>query len=150
MSRNLKKVYRKFVKFELSKVRGVSLIVKVLRLLCSESSTHQKFWAYKFSNFQRYPMTVVFLYKHIKQRYNITLDSRALLRSTGIFKEAATTTVKTSDAKGVGTRFEMREVVLTFWPCPSDLSEKREKIKPWRIEGDYNIPDRISGISFQR
>ena len=59
-------------------------------------------------------MTVVFLYKHIKQRYNITLDSRALLRSTGIFKEAATTTVKTSDAKGVGTRFEMREVVLTF------------------------------------
>ena len=68
---------------------------------------------------------------------NSTLDSGALLLSAGIFeKAAAATTGKKSDAKGVGTRFEMREV--TFWACLSDLSKNEKKIKPWRIEGAPN------------
>ena len=34
---------------------------------------------------------------------------------------------KIATQKGIGTRFEMREVVFTFLACPSDLSEKLEK-----------------------
>ena len=54
-----------------------------------------------------------------------------------IFKEAATTTTagKQSDAKGVGTRFEMREVLFE-----RVHSEKREKKKkPLRSEGGFEI-----------
>ena len=40
-------------------------------------------------------------------------DSRVLLLSTSIFKQAASTTDgKIATQKGVGTRFEMREVVF--------------------------------------
>jgi len=43
-----------------------------------------------------------------------TLDSMVLLLFTGYFEKAATwTTGKKTDVRGVGARFEMREV-LTF------------------------------------
>ena len=44
-----------------------------------------------------------------------TLDSKALFLSTGIFEKTATaTTGKIATWRGVGTRFEMREVGMTF------------------------------------
>ena len=66
------------------------------------------------------------------------LDYRALLLTTGIFREVAIKTAeKKSNAKEVGTRFEMREV--TFRACyirfNKKKNKKREKIKPWRIQG---------------
>ena len=54
------------------------------------------------------------------------LDYRALLLTTGIFREVAIKTAeKKSNAKEVGTRFEMREV--TFRACYIRFNKKRER-----------------------